>query len=779
MSGPLDGLTVVDLSQGMPGALATMLLADNGARVVKVEPPGGDPFCSFPPTTVWSRGKRSIVLDVAEPRARRDLLRLLSTADVLLESFRPGETARLGIDYRALSHQLPRLIYCSLTGYGQEGSERDRFGYDGLVQARTGLQWIQQGHREGPIYMGFATPSYAGGFVASYGILAALHARAATGRGQHVDASLRSSTIVMQRWLWSDVVADAPEPVRLSIVRMLQCQDGEYLWVHTGARGSFERLMKVLDLMEFLPDGGGVRPDSTTTQEEADRLAERVRQALASKPRAEWMAILDDADIPNRQVLYPGESFADEQVNAIGTVITVEDPELGPLREVAPPYRFDRTPSGHPGPAPRVGEHTDEVLAELGRAASPSGGGLRPAEARGHALEDLLIVDFGQFIAAPMAARLCADLGARVVRIEPVDGETMRPRHDRIDSLAKTFQQANAGKQGVALNLKDPEALAVAHKLMAKADIVVHNFRPGVVDRLGIDYETARRLNPDVIYCSCPGFGSVGPRRDRPGFEPLYAAFCGVQRNCGGEGNPPSQTTSLDQYCGLLAANAILMALRHRDLTGHGQHVEVTQLAQVMYYTSEVFFKPDGTPGWDPALNSEQTGYGPLTRLYRTGDGWVCLCCWTEEERRSLGRALDREEPMEDGSGDGVGLAAVLGEAFLSRTTREWAECLQEHGVPFEIPIMDGEGLALTSPEYLDAGVVAEYPHPLWQRMRAPGFSVRLSDTPGINQGPAPLLGQHTRKIMSELGYGPEQIEQLQQRGVVGCAEVRSGVGTD
>lgn len=776
MRGPLDGLTVVDLSSGMPGALATMLLADNGARVIKVEPQGGDPFRSFPPTAVWSRGKQSVTLDLSEAEGRRDLLRLLDRADVLLESFRPGKTARLGIDYPSIKDEYPRLVYCSLTGYGQTVSERDRFGYDGLVQARTGLQWIQQGHREAPIFMGFAAPSYSGGFTASYGILAALHARAVSGRGQHVDSSLLGSTMLMQRWLWSDVVADAPEPVRLSIVRMLQCQDGEYLWVHTGARGSFERLVRVLDLAEFLPDGSGVRPDSTTSREEADRLAHKVEGVFASRPRAEWMEILDEADIPNRQVLYPGESFADEQVNAIGAVLTVDDPELGPLQEVAPPYRFQRTPSGHPGPAPRPGEHTAHVMAELSKptnagASRPTGNGVGPTQSLNHALEDLLIVDFGQFIAAPMAARLSADLGARVIRVEPVDGETMRPRHDRIDTLAKTFQQANAGKRGVALNLKDPEALAVAHKLMAKADIVVHNFRPGVVERLNIDYETAHHLKPDVIYCSCPGFGSVGPRRDKPGFEPLYAAFCGVQRNCGGVGNPPSQTTSLDQYCGLLAANAILMGLRHRDVTGEGQHIEVTQLAQVMYYTSEVFFKPDGAVGWDPTLNAEQTGYGPLNRLYRTGDGWVCICCWTEEERLSLSRALEMD-PTQVGDG-----GTELADAFVARSTDEWAARLEEQGVPFEVPVMDGEGLALTSPEYLESGLVAEYPHPHWVNMRAPGVGVRLSETPGVSQGPAPLLGEHTREVMSELGYSADQIDDMQQRGVVGCTETGDLVG--
>ena len=370
MSGPLDGLSIIDLSQGVAGALATMLLGDNGARIVKVEPPGGDSFRVLPPLRVWNRGKKSITLDLGKPQAKDVLFRLLYDADVLLETYQPGVTARLGIDYPSLRDRYSKLIYCSLTGYGQEGSEKDRPAYDGLVQARTGLQWLQEGHRDGPIYLGFAIPSYSAGFMASYGILAALHARAKTGQGQHVDTSLRNGTIMMQRWGWSEPVPDAPEPGgRLMMTRVFQCGDGEYLWTHTGARGSFERLMRALGLTEFIAERTGTqgaRMDTITTREVAAQLNKRAEEVFASKTRAEWMDHLDGYDIPNRPSQYPGEAFDDEQVNIIGAITDVEDPELGTLREIAPPYRFELTPHGQPGPAPRPGEHTDTVLEGLG-----------------------------------------------------------------------------------------------------------------------------------------------------------------------------------------------------------------------------------------------------------------------------------------------------------------------------------------------------------------------------------------------------------------------------
>ncbi|MBI4234263.1 MAG: CoA transferase, partial [Chloroflexi bacterium] len=257
MASPLEGVSVVDLSRGMAGAIATMLLADYGASVLQVGHPRGDPFQTLPAMHVWNRGKKSITLDLGRPQAKGVLFRLLDTADVLLETFQPGYLARLGLDYPSLRERYPRLVYCSLTGYGQEGPERDRPAYDGLVQARAGLQgqrWgAQGGHRTGPLYMAFAAPSYAGGFLACVGILTALHVRELTGLGQQVDTSLADASRAMSRWSWAERVPPSATrgPAR-SMVRVFRCADGEHLWAHTGARGAFERLMKALGMEEFV-----------------------------------------------------------------------------------------------------------------------------------------------------------------------------------------------------------------------------------------------------------------------------------------------------------------------------------------------------------------------------------------------------------------------------------------------------------------------------------------------------------------------------------------------
>lgn len=402
----------------------------------------------------------------------------------------------------------------------------------------------------------------------------------------------------------------------------------------------------------------------------------------------------------------------------------------------------------------------------------------------GYALEDIKVVDFGQFVAGPVAARLIADLGAEVIKVEPLEGESLRPQRNSLDAFAKTFQQGNAGKRAIAIDLRTKDGVKIIQQLIATSDVVSNNFRPGVADRLGIGYQDAKRLNPQIIYCSAPGYGSKGPRWDKPGFEPLYSAFCGVHRNSGGYGNPPSRATSFDQYCGLLGANAILMALYYRDMTGLGQHIEVAQLAQVLYYTSEVYFTEDEKMPWNPTLDSEQSGYHALSRLYQTMDDWVCICCWSQKEWKSLVKAIDQESLLSDSRFstiesrflNGTDLIPLLKESLINETTLFWTRRFEEFGVPFEVPIMDGEDQALINDEHIESGLVAEHIHPVWGRMRAPGIGVGLSLTPGISQGPPPLLGQHTREILLELGYTQEQAANFRENGIVTWSESETGV---
>ena len=206
----LAGLRVLDLSWGISGPLVTMLLSDRGADVVKIEPPTGDPFRNSAGYTVWNRGKRSIVLDLHTAEGVSELKRLAAESDVLVESFSPGTTARLGIDEPTLRAINTGLIYCSSTGYGRHGANADRPGYDGLVQARMGLQIEQPGLRPGPVFLHTPMPSMGAAFLASIGIRAALFARSVTGRGQWVETSLAQGVLLWTTQIWKR--ASKPTP---------------------------------------------------------------------------------------------------------------------------------------------------------------------------------------------------------------------------------------------------------------------------------------------------------------------------------------------------------------------------------------------------------------------------------------------------------------------------------------------------------------------------------------------------------------------------------------
>ena len=389
-------------------------------------------------------------------------------------------------------------------------------------------------------------------------------------------------------------------------------------------------------------------------------------------------------------------------------------------------------------------------------------------------LDGIKIVDFGSFLAGPYTGRILSDLGAAAIKVEPPGGEPSRPQNDFFRSQ-KLMLYANRGVRDIVIDLKQPEGVALAHKLIAEADVVSQNMRVGVGERLGIGPDDVRKINPEAIYLFSPGYGSVGPRIHHPSFEPLNSAFVGIHYRSGGKGNPPVQSVSLDAFCGLLGACGVMMALLERQMTGKGQYLNVSQLASAMYYTSDTYRKADGTMGPLPELNQEQAGMGPLDRLYQTQDDWICICCEKPREWAALCKAAGLDDMLQDPAfkdhaartQNRETLEAILGGVFAGRPTKEWFALLDKAGVPCEIPEMKGEERFFSDHRHVESGLMAEYAHPLWGMVREIGLNIHLSHTPGVIRGTAPRLGQHTEEIMREAGYSAESIEELAGRGVV------------
>lgn len=759
MSGPLNGLVVIDASWGLPSAVGTMLLADYGAKVIKIERPGGGPDVDEVSRYAWDRNKLSIELDLDKQSDLAALKALLSTADVFVHSFRPGTAEKHGLGYAELHAEFPDLIYTAVSGYGQSGPMADRPGYDALVGARIGLMAEQPGHRAGPIFGGHQHIAYGTGFLLVIGTLSALRARRETGVGQQVDVSLFDSALAQasMNWWWNEAQLSylaRSEKMGFGRQRVLidlyECADGEFLMIHTGGQGMFKRTMDLLGYGETIR---APRADENEAgidlNDEEMQARDSAGAAFLTKPRDEWLRLFEAEDIAVLPAMRMGEVLLDKQVEFANMTLEMPTP-VGPLKQPRPGISFTRCEVPDPTPAPAVGQHNEQLAALSTQPTTrPAGRG----KSLSHALEGLRVLDFSAYFATAYAAKMLSDYGADVIKIEPPFGDLMRPIPD-------PFEACQRGKRNICLDLKKPGALEVVQDLVRTADVVLHNFRPGKAEQIGLGYEQLRTLVPDLIYGHLPGYGATGPRALMKSFAPLISGFVGLNDEGAGVGNKPVRRVlgNEDFYNGFMGAAATLMALEHRAQTGEGQAFEVSQLHATMFTATGNMLDADNNLVRSPNLNPSQTGWSPLYRLYETGDGWIMLACVGDACFDRLREVLE----LGDIAADDGQLTALLEQRFAARSAAEAFTLLDASAIPVEIARTDVYMDELLWDEWAEqSGRVFEQYHPTIGLIREIGLGVHLSDTPGLKRGPAALLGQHSRDVLLELGYDHDRVETL------------------
>jgi crotonobetainyl-CoA:carnitine CoA-transferase CaiB-like acyl-CoA transferase len=373
----LDGMVVLDATQVMAGPYCTMVLCDMGARVIKVEPPGGDSSRAMagsvgsesPAFNAVNRGKFGIVLDLQQTAARDAFRRLARTADVLVENYRPGVMARLGLDYPTLAKENPRLVYASISGYGQTGPSASRGGFDLVAQGASGIMSVTGEPGRPPVKAGLPLTDLGAGLFALAAILAAVHWRSSSGRGQHIDTSLFEAGIALSVWEATEYFSgQMPGPLgsahRMSApYQAFRCADG-YVTVGAANDRTFARLASLLGHPEWLADRRFATDAERVRNREA--LASAIEAVMSTATRADWLARFEAAGISSGPINDYGQVFTDPQVAARDMVVEVDHPVLGHLRGLGSPVKMSATPLDPRRRAPLLGEHTDEVLRNAG-----------------------------------------------------------------------------------------------------------------------------------------------------------------------------------------------------------------------------------------------------------------------------------------------------------------------------------------------------------------------------------------------------------------------------
>ena len=777
MASALDGITVLELSQTPAGAMAGMFLSDHGARVIRLLD-SHEQAMRAGGYRVWDRGKACRRLDLVQAAAHPQASgyeNLLRTADVVLEDFPPSSGQQDLVRSDWLTALNPRLIHCSITAYGKRGPLKDEPAMDELVMARMGILETMPGYRSGPVHVVHPLPSVGAALFACVGIAAALLAREKTGRGRTVETSLMAGSLLYQ----PKVVAPDLEPRPFQthpagsgpFYSVYACAGGSFVQlgcVHLGFIRTAAKVMGIGDVLDDPRFGGGQIPESP----EADvELRARIAEAIFTKPYAHWEQCFEEADVPYALARTTEEGMGDPQVQANGMVETLTDPEVGPLVQMGVPVRLSQTPGRIQGPRALPDISSSDPAVDS-TAAAPHSGSSAPDGEFELPLKGIRVLEITNLIAGPIAGRLLADLGCDVIKVEPHAGDISRP-------LGRTyFFNVNVNKRSLCLNTREPEGRTVVQKVAATADVLLANLRPGATERMGLGADDLRHLNPRLIETHVTGFGAEGPYAHRPGIDPLAQALMGLSRAQGGAENPPvfpAQLAPTDYTAGAMGAYGTVLALYVRERTGLAQRVDTNLMSGGIVLTSPWFTRYEGKEA-RPLADKGQYGLTPFHRLYESANGWLYVAADTAAERRALGEALGCEFSPDGTAEDyaaGKGHPALappsdaIARRFACMEVAGAVKLLKAANVPCA-PVVGGDSqIFLGHPHAKDNRMVLAYKHPVVGHMLVAGHYMQFGNTPVVAGIPTPLLGEHARDTLREVGYTEAAIADLYGKAVV------------
>ncbi|MFN8638614.1 MAG: CoA transferase [Dehalococcoidia bacterium] len=751
MGGALEGVRVIDFGQYVAGPLAGMLLGDQGADVIRVDPPSG-PAWETPANAAWNRGKRSIALDLKTEAGRGVARSLIDSADVVIENFRPGVMDRLGLGAEAMTAANPRLIYLSLPGFAPDDPRAHTHAYEGVVSAAAALYRRNRTSKVSgkPLYTAIPLASTYAAIQGALAVGMALVARERDGRGQSITVPLFDAMFgaVGYNGLTQHQSSAPPPGAGVTLTTQFQCADGRWVMFHTG-NGRTADVLRAAGVESWIDEGILDRARLASDPALAQEFVSRAAALFRTRTAAEWEELVSSAGGECAVCRDTEEWTAHPHALDSQTVVEIDDPQLGPMRQGGIAARLTATPGAIKGPRATLDADRASVLADVGTARPAAAFADREVRA---ALEGVRVLDLCMVLAGPTCGRALAEYGADVVKIEP----PMRPPND-------TFHlDVNRGKRNIVLHLGTPEGLEVFWRLVDRADVVVQNFRKGVAERLGIGYEQVRARRPDIVYASINTYGQVGPFAGRPGHEQIAQAATGMQARFGGEGQPRLQNYAVNDYgTGYLGAYAVALAMLHRQRTGEGQHVDAA-LAYTATLIQSPFMVAYEGKRWDEPRGLDVVGSGPLHRAYEASDGWFFLGA-----RSSDLEALQRVAGLEGIAAlEGSALEQALEARFLARPVDDWVAALTGAGAGAHRVLTDTEEL-MTDPWVVAHGLSLTREHVGPGLVTTTGPAPRLSRTPVVPGRPAPPVGGDALDVLTEIGMADRLPALSQAQGAM------------
>jgi crotonobetainyl-CoA:carnitine CoA-transferase CaiB-like acyl-CoA transferase len=796
MGDALEGLRVLDLSESVAGQFCCRMLADFGAEVTLVEPPQGSSLRSMPPFDPQPNGlgsllffhlnlgKHSIALDHRSSEGWNKLLSLAASADVVVVG--PG------IDRAALERANPNCVVALVSDFGEDGPYQHWRGSEMIFQALSGMMQVNGSAGREPLYGVAHRASCATGVGAYITILSALYARGRIGRGQQVaiDVAMNTSSMAPPSSLeFAYSRMKDPRGERRSPFCVVKCSDGWVsIWVHLHIWSAF---CAELDLKEIEHD-----PRFAKGKERQDNWAvftQVVQDKVRNWTTDELMDRLLRARVAAAKAYSPSQLFHASPHLAERKYWESVETASGPRPILGAPFRMSKSPRRVRGPAPRLGaDNAAAVPAKAAARASQLLGARHsePSTDRGP-LAGLRVLDFTTAWAGPMTGRILAFLGAQVIKVEAANRLDGWRGHDAVPSPKRLaggvigeraynrsalFNSQNHNKLSLTLDIKNPKGLATVHRLAAITDVLICNFTAGTLNRMGLGYEALRKVKSDIIVLEMPGFGNTGPLSKAAANGATMEMAAGMCAMIGYPGGPPTTTGQVypDPMGGYNGAAAVLTALMHREHSGEGQYIEMSQVEAAMQFVGEELLYAIAS-GKDPEPEGNHVRWAAPHDAYAADgdDQWVTIAVGSDDEWRKFGEitanASLADDPryarFEQRQTNQDTLREPIERWTRQHTKLEIADKLQAAGIR-AAAVLDSEDLH-RSPYLKARGAFTSLTHPEAGTHDYQTLPFRLSVTPGAQRAASPPLGAHTQMILKDiLRLSTGELDDLNRDGV-------------